>query len=114
MKKGYIIYFLLLDGAIIYIGHSKNIKSRMSEHNRTKVFNCFMWIYCDSKESALHYEKRWQMKFKPKHNVNGTIEKKQYVKVKRLQDIEPIIEKISKKRYRVNVSLDEKEYLAYK
>lgn len=106
--SGYVVYFLLLDGAPVYIGHTRNLRTRMYEHNKTKVFNCLRWIPCDDKTTALYYEKRWQAKFKPKHNINGTLPPKP-AKVRKM-NLETRIEKVNEMRYRVSMTLNYHQY----
>lgn len=45
------IYFLLLDGAVQYVGQSINVDARITQHCRSgKVFDSWHWEACDSDE----------------------------------------------------------------
>lgn len=68
----YHIYFLLgRSGKVLYIGHSKDVEFRVSQHKQNIKFDSARWIACETKERALHYEKRLQNLFKPKYNKYG-------------------------------------------
>lgn len=66
----YKVYFLIKDRKPIYIGHTKRLSQRIPAH-RKKDYDCIRWMDCKDKEHALYYEKRWQLRFKPKYNKNG-------------------------------------------
>lgn len=67
----YKVYFLIKQRKPIYIGHTKNLRTRIPSH-RDKDYDLLKWFVCKDKATALEYEKRWQRLFKPEHNVNGT------------------------------------------
>lgn len=80
----YIIYFLLKNGKVVYIGHTKNLGARLPQH-ADKDYNFIRIIKFKDKESALRYEKRWQKRFQPIYNING-IEEKEAVNLFITQD----------------------------
>lgn len=63
-----LIYFLIKDDKVIYVGKSKNGFKRIFEHK--KDFDCFTYIECD--ESILDIlETKYIEKFKPICNNNS-------------------------------------------
>jgi hypothetical protein len=51
------IYFLLLDNQIVYVGQTKNLHSRLTQHDRTKEFDAYHFEPCrkeylDRREAA--------------------------------------------------------------
>ena len=66
------VYFLLLEGEIVYIGRSVNIYSRVSTHlyEKTKVFDEVKFIECDKKHLE-ELEYTCINKFKPRLNKVG-------------------------------------------
>lgn len=101
------VYFLLKERKPIYIGHTKNLHKRIPNH-RDKDYDCVRWIECRDKEAALFYEKRWQSKFKPIHNINGVIKPKPKAKREKIDKV--IFKRISPKRVKVIFTLEEDEY----
>lgn len=66
------IYFLLLDGEIVYVGQSLNIHSRMGNHLSTtnfKPFDSAAWIPVDPAELKW-VEAFYIAKFRPLYNFN--------------------------------------------
>ncbi len=67
------VYYLYLDGVLMYIGQSQNIKSRIKAH-KNKEFDAVYYIEC-SKDDLLKFEKQEIQSKKPKlniiHNDNG-------------------------------------------
>lgn len=64
------VYFLIRDGAIVYVGQSNNVYSRVRSHKKDKTFDRIAVIECKEKE-LLHLEKLYIKKFKPILNVVG-------------------------------------------
>ena len=67
----YYVYFLLQDLKPVYIGSTSDLHTRMRGH-KDKMHNAIRVFRCKDKDTALHYEKRWQLRFKPVYNKNGT------------------------------------------
>lgn len=63
------IYFLIKDDKIIYIGQTKNLKTRLKVHAK-KGFDSVRSIECDD-SVILYYEQRWIRRFKPP--LNGSL-----------------------------------------
>jgi hypothetical protein len=106
----YCIYFLVRDGKVTYIGHTNHIQMRVRGHSLHKIFDYVRWIPCKDKAAALHYEKRWQAKFLPVENINGTKpDKIKKARIHKMLHINPEIE-VNKNRVRVHFSLDKEEY----
>lgn len=61
------IYFLMKRGKIVYIGKTKNLIGRLWNHGLLGKFDHIRIINCDESELD-RYEKRWIIKFRPKHN----------------------------------------------
>ena len=64
------VYFLIHDGAIVYVGQSKNVLFRLAEHRRddVKLFQSFYFIECKASELD-NLEALYIQKFKPVHNT---------------------------------------------
>ena len=62
------LYILLLDGVVVYIGKSKNIKNRVREHRRDKNFNEIHSIIFRNDGDIDLYEPFLINKYKPKYN----------------------------------------------
>jgi hypothetical protein len=77
----YKVYFLVKNGTPIYIGHSKKLHIRMISH-KDKDYDYVRWIDFTLKGTALDYERRWILLFKPACNKNGI--KRKGVKAKNL------------------------------
>ena len=62
------LYILLLDGVVVYIGKSKNIKNRVREHKRDKNFNEIHSILFRNDGDIDLYEPYLINKYKPMYN----------------------------------------------
>lgn len=64
------VYFLLLDGEIVYVGRSVNVLGRLATHrtNATITFNRVFVERC-REEQLGHLEALYINKFRPKHNA---------------------------------------------
>lgn len=69
------IYFLIKGKKIIYIGQTKNIRSRVHYHNCMNSYERIRFIECKPEE-ATFYERRWIRRFNPSQNMmmyDGTV-----------------------------------------
>lgn len=68
------IYFLIKEDVIVYIGQSINLAARLLEHERTKDFDSYTFIPCDSAQLP-DMEALYILKFKPSLNYmpNGSL-----------------------------------------
>lgn len=63
------IYFLILDDEIVYVGQSRDIKSRISQHSKTdKFWDKFFYILCE-RDQLNKLESHYINQFKPKYNI---------------------------------------------
>lgn len=62
------IYFLFLNGELVYIGKTINLQTRLVTHLRDKVFDSYRYIECPQ-DRLNHYELRWIKRFKPPLNM---------------------------------------------
>lgn len=63
------IYFLMLDGEVVYIGQSINCHSRISDHKRLeKIQYDSVYILRTDQAALTPLENLYIRKFKPKHN----------------------------------------------
>jgi|SRR6478736_390618 len=62
------IYFLIKGSDIIYIGKTTRYPLRLKYHNQQKMdYDTVKFIECEKSKLGL-YERRWIVKFEPKHN----------------------------------------------
>lgn len=83
------VYFLFQDDELMYIGTSSLILRRLHAHLRTKDFNNYAFISCETREEANTLEVEMIKQYKPPLNV---IHKKADLKTmeyKALQNIKP-------------------------
>lgn len=64
----YSVYFLVLNGDVIYAGVSENVNRRLSQHRAKRTFDQVFILNCD-KPTALKLEARYIEKFRPALNV---------------------------------------------
>lgn len=63
------IYFLIKDKNLVYVGKSNNnILSRINSHIKDKEFDSAYYKAISSEELLDEYEKKYILKYKPKHN----------------------------------------------
>ena len=62
-----VIYFLLFDGVVVYVGATRNPSKRIKIHRKTKDFDCIMYWPC-TKENIERREQDWIAAFAPKYN----------------------------------------------
>lgn len=67
MTKKFAIYFLIRGGAVVYVGQSYRVDTRISIHKRTKKFDSVRIIQCPA-DRLNYYENRWILRFKPQYN----------------------------------------------
>lgn len=72
--KSYIYFLLDKNGVIVYVGQTKRLMRRISEHHRFKEFESYRAIECKASR-LISYEKRWINRFNPKYNGTATISK---------------------------------------
>jgi len=65
-KVNYCIYFLIKEGKVIYIGQTKDLKTRLHGH-KSKKYDSVRYIVCKP-DMLNHYETRWIKKFLPVYN----------------------------------------------
>ena len=63
------IYFLKMDGVVVYIGQSSSLESRLRKHSRDKQFDDFDYIEC-LPEDANNLEAENIVRHNPKYNWN--------------------------------------------
>lgn len=69
LKGVHIVYFLYdIEGNLIYIGHTKNIYSRLNDHKKGKEFHVVLGIVCEDKNEADNLEKDRIRRYKPFFN----------------------------------------------
>lgn len=61
------IYFLLLEGEVVYIGKSKQLHMRVHEHRKKFAYDEYAFLNVD-KEKLDFTEKKYILRYKPKHN----------------------------------------------
>lgn len=62
------IYFLILNGAIAYVGQSLDVWRRIGQHMKSRRFDAFSWIACTPHELD-RLETHFIQKFQPAQNV---------------------------------------------
>lgn len=68
-KTGY-IYFLIKNNEVIYVGQSRNINQRMSQHNLDSDYTHY-YITENRNEDIRKLESQYIKKFSPKDNTRG-------------------------------------------
>ena len=63
------IYFLKMDGVVVYVGQSSSLEKRLLSHKRDKEFNDFDYTEC-LPEDANNLEARNIVRYNPKYNWN--------------------------------------------
>jgi predicted DNA-binding transcriptional regulator AlpA len=61
------IYFLLLDGEIVYVGQSIDVFARLAQHIKEKTFDRWHWVPCPANQ-ILSAERAYIRAFKPPLN----------------------------------------------
>jgi hypothetical protein len=67
--KHHIVYFLLQDDRIVYIGYSTCFTTRIMSHMKDKVFNRYHIVHYENAIDGLNAEKEYIKKLDPKYNV---------------------------------------------
>lgn len=68
-RKSYVVYFLIKDSELVYIGRTNNFFWRLSEHqDDSKDFDDFRVIEFKCKEATVFAEKFYVTTYKPKLN----------------------------------------------
>lgn len=67
------IYFLIKDREIVYVGQSMNVAARVSQHKKTRDFDSWSWIPCDTQD-LLDLERAYIRKFRPELNMDAHIQ----------------------------------------
>lgn len=70
-------YLLLLNGTVIYVGHTEDLARRYSEHQAEPHNSCiqqsgwdlFRWEATETVEGAKRLEAEWYKQFRPKCNL---------------------------------------------
>lgn len=70
LQKKPCVYLLLKDNEIVYVGKSKNIFNRLSEHVDNKVYDSIFMDYMDEKDLYLK-ELIYINRYRPIHNLIG-------------------------------------------
>jgi len=63
-----VVYFLIHEDEIVYVGFTNNIHFRLAAHKADKMFDRFYTIEFETKEEGLLFEKQYIKKFKPLYN----------------------------------------------
>jgi predicted GIY-YIG superfamily endonuclease len=72
--KGYhVVYFLLKDDFLLYIGCTSDVATRLSAHKTCKEFNKLILIQCNERTNAFKIEKYFIKKYKPHYNCTERI-----------------------------------------
>lgn len=58
------VYFLIKDGAVVYVGQSKNLIARRWIHEHDKDFDSVLYISCDQSD-LLELEDYWLIRLRP-------------------------------------------------
>lgn len=69
------IYFLLLNGGVVYVGSSVHILGRVGDHACDKKFNSAVWIPCGLRNMA-ELEEKYIQEFNPRHNKQRTVQRR--------------------------------------
>ena len=70
LKAIHYVYILEKDNSQIYIGHSKNIYSRIVQHKMSFDFDTFYLIEYDH-YNVLNVEREWIKLLQPKYNIRS-------------------------------------------
>lgn len=65
------IYFLIVQGAIKYVGRSRNLFKRLEEHRLRRVFDSYAVLPCAAEDAAI-MEARYIAALRPEWNGLGT------------------------------------------
>ena len=69
-KGKHFVYVLENDMEIIYIGHTKNIYTRIVDHRMTYNFTNF-WLFEYDEKLVLQKEREWIKSFQPAFNIRS-------------------------------------------
>jgi len=79
------IYRLYNDNDIVYIGKSINIKNRIKEHIKDKIFNKFDFAITNNESDKILYEIYYIDKFKPVYNKDCITTSKSTIEIIELE-----------------------------
>lgn len=65
----YLVYVLIDNNKIVYVGRSTNLKARLRQHRKDKVFDRFEYKICANHNEMKDLEALLIQQFKPKYNV---------------------------------------------
>ncbi len=68
LKGLHVVYFLLKDDVLLYIGCTSDVATRLLSHKSSKEFNKVILIECDERTNAFKIEKYFIKKYKPHYN----------------------------------------------
>lgn len=71
------IYFLMNKGVVIYVGQSHNIKQRMLQHYKEKIFDAIFYFECDESQLT-ELEAKYIDEFNPSYNKTHVFKKVLY------------------------------------
>lgn len=63
------VYFLMQGGAVVYIGETSCIVSRLAQHRQDKEFDGFRLLRVDDAQERLRLEKAYIQKHSPRYNI---------------------------------------------
>jgi len=69
LVKEFVVYFLLQDEEIVYVGQSGGLGQRIQMHLSDKIFNRFFYFCVTTREEAIILEKEYIEDFCPKYNI---------------------------------------------
>jgi hypothetical protein len=100
VKKG--VYFLIYNGIIEYVGQSKNLYGRFSNHEHIKPHHAIAFIRVDNPVQRDKVEAFYINKYQPRLNIRGTKRESEMLKaaaytrrkhwVKKKNDMPPSVE----------------------
>jgi hypothetical protein len=105
-ENKYVIYILVNDGLIVYVGYSQCLRTRMPVHRRTKTFDHIICITLPEKTISLHLERKLTYELKPEYNMSTVNEPKNIVKLSHFYD-KDMVDMIYEIAYKERVSKQE-------
>lgn len=68
-KGNLVIYVLLKDNEIVYVGRSSNLRSRLEQHKKTKDYDSFDFVFVKDKNQMKDLEALMIQQYRPKFNI---------------------------------------------
>lgn len=65
----YLVYVLIKDNQIVYVGRSTDLKARLRQHRKDKTFDRFEYKICKDRHEMQDLEALLIQQFNPKYNV---------------------------------------------